>query len=637
MSPVVPLEPQERLGPYQLVGRLAEDRVFLADSPSGEQVVLRRLARPLDSRARDAVARIWETAAVGTAHILDVGRDYVVTEYVEGPTLAEEIAGRGPLTGTALHRLAIATATALASLHRAGLHHGRVRPGKVILGPDGPRLLNPDRTRAATAFDDDVWRRPDEDEGPAADVFAWAAVVVFAATGRPPFDEDAERRRSYGAADLGPLTGPLRDLVADCLAQDPADRPTAEETLLRLLGHSGTLDTAMPDPHTPRPVVPPPPARPRSRMPVLIAGAVVLALAAGAAGYFATPRTPRTVTVAATTAPAAAPATAAASAAPSVRPPTPVPTSGVAEVALPDGTGTVYEHPDDPIRLSSYQVTTEDDQRIPYAYTGRGYTKTGNHYDLTVISPDGRWQVTINEFYLSQHERMDVSLTDLKDGTSFTLPTVTTPTTAHYPIWSPDSRTLLLSLWYTETPEKTYPSGFMKVDPVTRKTTVFQTFNADDIAGFLALPANLRGGAMSAYTWTPDGGIASIYVTPEQTYGLRLYDAEGRVLRSMHWVGRVTGRDWFSPSGRLLLTSGCEETFASCLWDARTGERVATVPAREKEHLLGWFDETHLINGRQDGGTYRVEVVDLTGKPVRVLAELRSREDGLAQLFFTPK
>ncbi|WP_214107660.1 hypothetical protein [Acrocarpospora catenulata] len=625
MPPVLPLEPQdpERLGPYPLLGRLPG--VYLAESPTGERVTLRRLAKPLDSRARDAVARIWETAAVGTAHILDVGRDYVVSEYVAGPTLAEEVAERGPLAGTALHRLAIATATALAALHRANLHHGRVRPAKVVLGPDGPRLLNPDRTRPVTAFDEDVWRRPEEEEGPAADVFAWAAMMVFAATGTAPFDAEHDRRLSYGAADLGSLTGPLRDLVADCLAPDPAERPTAEEALLRLLGHSGTLDTALPEPTAPTPS--PPPKR-RSRVGLLVAAGIGLALVAGAGGYLLTPPP---------TAPAAATAAPSSPAAAPVATSSVVPTTGLTEVALPDSGGTLYQHPDDPLRLSSYRLTQADGQTIPYVLNGATYTRAGKDHDVAVASPDGRWLATLNEFYLAERDRLDVVFTDRTSGATFSVPTVNSPVTAHYPLWSPDGRTLLLTLWHSETAQRTYPLGFMTVDPVARKATVVETANPEDIAQFLALPEEMRLASMPAVGWTPDGkGVASLYITPEERYGLSLRDLSGRLTWSMHWVGKVTGWDWYSPSGRTLMTSGCEETLAACLWDAATGERRGTVPGR-KGGLIGWYDETHLIIGHQDGGVYTVEVIDLTGKPVRVLAELNNSPDGFTQLFFTRK
>jgi serine/threonine protein kinase len=76
--------------------------------------------------------------------------------------------------------------------------------------------------------------------GPAADVFAWGCVIAFAATGSSPFGGGSvaaiSNRILRAEPDLGGLTGPLRDLVAACLAKDEAARPSMRDLLLWLLG-----------------------------------------------------------------------------------------------------------------------------------------------------------------------------------------------------------------------------------------------------------------------------------------------------------------------------------------------------------------------------------------------------------------
>ncbi|SFK10390.1 Protein kinase domain-containing protein [Streptosporangium canum] len=85
-------------------------------------------------------------SAFCTAQVVETGlagdRPYVVSEYIDGPTLRKAVANDGPLRGAALYRLAIGTMTALVAIHQAGIVHRDFNPGSVLLGPDGPRVID---------------------------------------------------------------------------------------------------------------------------------------------------------------------------------------------------------------------------------------------------------------------------------------------------------------------------------------------------------------------------------------------------------------------------------------------------------------------------------------------------------------
>lgn len=97
--------------------------------------------------------------------------------------------------------------------------------------------------------------------GPAGDVFSLGAVLAYAATGAAPFGEGLSAavliyRVVHEPPELGALDGDLRELVADCLAKEPADRPTPEQVRDRLtngaggpvrLGQAGWLPPAVSD------------------------------------------------------------------------------------------------------------------------------------------------------------------------------------------------------------------------------------------------------------------------------------------------------------------------------------------------------------------------------------------------------
>ncbi|MGW2217718.1 protein kinase domain-containing protein, partial [Nonomuraea sp. NPDC001684] len=142
-EPLRPGDPTS-LGAHRITGWLAsggQGVVYLGQGPNGRPVAVKVLHGIV---AGERFAALTEAArrvdSPGVARVLDAawGRlSYIVSEYVEGPSLAEV----GRLGGGNLRHLAVGTATGLAALHRAGLTHGDLKPSSVLLGRDGARLV----------------------------------------------------------------------------------------------------------------------------------------------------------------------------------------------------------------------------------------------------------------------------------------------------------------------------------------------------------------------------------------------------------------------------------------------------------------------------------------------------------------
>ncbi|MGP4023578.1 ABC transporter substrate-binding protein [Actinomadura sp. 3N407] len=259
-----------QLGPYRLTGLLGEGgqgAVFLGEDEPGHRVAVKLLHARFsgDPRARSRfaaeVAVAKRVSAFCTARVLDSevegDRPYIVSEYIEGPSLSEVLSADGPRGGTDLDRLAIGTMTALAAIHQAGVVHRDFKPGNVLLAPDGPRVidfgiaraLDATGTMSSTAVGTPAYMAPEQisgaQVGPAADVFAWGATMVYAAGGRPAFGQDSipavMHRILNLPPDLGDLHEPLREIVANCLSKDPALRPASQHVLARLLDLAGSL------------------------------------------------------------------------------------------------------------------------------------------------------------------------------------------------------------------------------------------------------------------------------------------------------------------------------------------------------------------------------------------------------------
>jgi membrane-associated phospholipid phosphatase len=242
------------VGGFRLHGRLGNGgmgAVYLGFDPSGAAVAVKTLPPGVEPGVRRRFTREAELLAgirhprVAALVDADVGseRPWLAMEYVPGPSLAEVAT---PLPTGRLEQLASGLAEALVVLHRAGVTHRDVKPSNVILTFDGPVLV--DLGIAASAgltsltgygmvVGTPAWMAPEQligkDVGPPADVWGWAVLLCYAATGRRPFGDGPLTAVAYriqrAEPDLSGVPQPVRRLVTVALSKDPARRPTARQ------------------------------------------------------------------------------------------------------------------------------------------------------------------------------------------------------------------------------------------------------------------------------------------------------------------------------------------------------------------------------------------------------------------------
>jgi Protein kinase domain len=271
-----------QVGPYVLVERLGRGgmgEVWLAEDPTGASGgAPRRVALKLldphkvddpDSRARfarevEAARRVTgPTIAALLDADVDAPQPWLASAYVAGPTLADHVTDHGALGDSALRALGSALAQALVAIHAAGVVHRDLTPRNVVLGPDGPRVVDfgiarydgaASITQTGARVGTPSWMAPERltrDEVTAAgDVWSWGAVMAYAALGFPAVGgsgpEVVAHRIISGDVDLAGVPAWLAPWVAAAMSVAPAGRPTPAALVAAIPGTGAGLPPTAP-------------------------------------------------------------------------------------------------------------------------------------------------------------------------------------------------------------------------------------------------------------------------------------------------------------------------------------------------------------------------------------------------------
>jgi tRNA A-37 threonylcarbamoyl transferase component Bud32 len=244
------------------IGQGSMGRIFLAEQVSvGRRVALKIINREMTAKF-DMIARFTQEArllaSVRNEHIVDIydigetetGDPFIAMEFVDGPPLAQIIRDEGPLEAARVVRLLLQIASALATVHAAGVVHRDLKPANIVIltrkdGFEIAKILDfglakvvHDReaagrlTRAGVIIGTPEYMSPEQvtatEVDHRADLYALGCTAYDMLTGHPPFiGPEMSTLYKHMHEDAAPMPGvpdALAKVVARCLAKDPARR-----------------------------------------------------------------------------------------------------------------------------------------------------------------------------------------------------------------------------------------------------------------------------------------------------------------------------------------------------------------------------------------------------------------------------
>ncbi|MFE9222131.1 protein kinase [Streptomyces lavendulae] len=260
------------IGAQTLLARLGAGgmgQVYLGRSPGGRLVAIKVIKEEITGHP-EALARFRREAetvravrSAYTANLIDASLAappyWLATEYVAGPTLSHAVREFGALPAAACRRLFAALAEGLASVHAYGVTHRDLKPQNVILGAQGPQLIDfgiakgvaeTALTQAGSAPGTPGYTAPEVllrgEAADAADIFALGATLAYAATGRAPYGTGdpttVNFRAVHGEIDVAGVEPELAGLIRACVVAEPGARPALAEIIRRCAVDSALVD-----------------------------------------------------------------------------------------------------------------------------------------------------------------------------------------------------------------------------------------------------------------------------------------------------------------------------------------------------------------------------------------------------------